>query len=117
MSRVYTRSLNKWLLLIFILTPLLVLSQGVYSIITSNAPQGSYVGAYFVDIDSGKTLVQYNEHTLFVPASLTKVVSTLVAWEVLGPQFTYTTTIYVPRGNISPTLKGNVVIKGNGDPR
>ncbi|HOK88022.1 MAG TPA: D-alanyl-D-alanine carboxypeptidase, partial [Fervidobacterium sp.] len=116
MSRVYTRSLNKWLLLIFILTPLLVLSQGVYSIITSNAPQGSYVGAYFVDIDSGKTLVQYNEHTLFVPASLTKVVSTLVAWEVLGPQFTYTTTIYVPRGNISPTLKGNVVIKGNGDP-
>jgi len=115
-SKVYTRSLIKYITVIFILVPLVLFSEGVYSVITSKMPQSAYVGAYFVDVDSGKVLVQYNESNLFVPASLTKIMSTLVAWEVLGPEFTYTTTIYVPRGNISPTLKGNVVIKGNGDP-
>ncbi|HOA17550.1 MAG TPA: D-alanyl-D-alanine carboxypeptidase, partial [Fervidobacterium sp.] len=116
MSKAYTRSLIKYIATIFILVPLVLFSEGVYSVITSKMPQSAYVGAYFVDVDSGKVLVQYNESNLFVPASLTKIMSTLVAWEVLGPEFTYTTTIYVPRGNISPTLKGNVVIKGNGDP-
>ncbi|MEJ5257500.1 MAG: D-alanyl-D-alanine carboxypeptidase [Fervidobacterium sp.] len=90
--------------------------QDVYSIITSKMPQGGYAGAYFVDIDSGSMLVKYNEHNLFIPASLTKIFSTLVAWDVLGPEFRYTTTVYVPRGNISPTLRGNIIIKGNGDP-
>jgi len=108
--------LIKYITVIFILVPLVLFSEGVYSVITSKMPQSAYVGAYFVDVDSGKVVVQYNESNLFVPASLTKIMSTLVAWEVLGPEFTYTTTIYVPRGNISPTLKGNVVIKGNGDP-
>jgi len=76
----------------------------------------SYVGVYFQDIENGNVLVQYNEHNLYVPASITKIFSTLVAWEVLGPDFRYTTTVYVPRGNISPTINGSIIIKGNGDP-
>jgi D-alanyl-D-alanine carboxypeptidase/D-alanyl-D-alanine-endopeptidase (penicillin-binding protein 4) len=91
-------------------------SKDVYSLITSRIPQGGFVGVYFVDVDNGNALVHYNEHTLFIPASLTKVFSTLVAWEVLGPEFRYTTTVYVPRGNISPRIRGDIVIKGNGDP-
>ncbi|MGC9771084.1 D-alanyl-D-alanine carboxypeptidase/D-alanyl-D-alanine-endopeptidase [Fervidobacterium islandicum] len=102
--------------IIFITYPSVVLAQDVYSIITSKAPQGGFVGVYFVDVDNGNTLVRYNEHSLFVPASLTKIFSTLVAWEVLGPDFRYTTTVYVPRGNISPIVRGDIVIKGNGDP-
>lgn len=99
-----------------LLYPSFGLSKDVYSLITSRIPQGGFVGVYFVDADNGNALVSYNEHNLFIPASVTKVFSTLVAWEVLGPEFRYTTTVYVPRGNISPRIRGDIVIKGNGDP-
>lgn len=91
-------------------------AQDINSLITSKAPQAGFVGLYFVDVESGNVISRYNEHNLFIPASLTKILSTLVAWEVLGPEFTYTTTVYVPRGNIVPIVKGNIVIKSNGDP-
>ncbi|HRB91444.1 MAG TPA: D-alanyl-D-alanine carboxypeptidase, partial [Fervidobacterium sp.] len=71
MSKVYIRSLIKYTTAIFILIPLMLFSEGVYSVITSKMPQSAYVGAYFVDVDSGKVIVQYNENNLFVPASLT----------------------------------------------
>jgi len=118
--KVFIASLNKIsrkiLLICFLLTITLLFSQDIYTLITSKTPQGGFVGVYFQDVDNGNILVRYNEHNLFVPASLTKIFSTLVAWEILGPEFRYTTTVYVPRGNISPTLNGDVIIKSNGDP-
>ena len=118
--RAFTKLLNK--LIILIILSLFSVSyfaqnyQSVYQLISSKAPLSSYVGVYFQDIENGNVLVQYNEHNLYVPASITKIFSTLVPWEVLGPDFRYTTTVYVPRGNISPTINGSIIIKGNGDP-
>ncbi|MGC8820690.1 MAG: D-alanyl-D-alanine carboxypeptidase/D-alanyl-D-alanine-endopeptidase [Fervidobacterium sp.] len=119
--KVFIKSLSKTnkktivVLYIFIYS-IALFSQDVHFLIKSKSPQGSFVGAYFQDVDNGNVLAQYNEQDLFIPASLTKIFSTLVAWEVLGPDFRYTTTIYVPRGNISPVINDDVVIKGNGDP-
>ncbi|MFN6992330.1 MAG: D-alanyl-D-alanine carboxypeptidase, partial [Fervidobacterium sp.] len=126
-SRVYTSLSIKifisFISLCFIFSMLfnfssLIFSQevGIYNLIESKKPLGSFVGMFFQDINNGNVLVSYNEHNLFTPASLTKILSTLVAWEILGPDFRYTTTIYVPRGNISPVLNGDIVIKSNGDP-
>lgn len=122
MFKAFTNSLNERVFIV-LLSALLFqtmvtcsFSQDIYSLITSKAPRPGFVGLYFMDIDNGSLIVRYNEHDLFIPASLTKIFSTLVAWEVLGPEFRYNTTVYVPRGNISPTLRGNIAIKGNGDP-
>lgn len=90
--------------------------QDIYNLVETKKPLGSFVGVFFQDINNGNILVSYNEHVLFTPASVTKILSTLVAWEVLGPDFRYTTTVYVPRGNLSPVLNGDIVIKSNGDP-
>ncbi|ODN30122.1 D-alanyl-D-alanine carboxypeptidase [Fervidobacterium thailandense] len=102
-------------LLFLVILPSSSLAQELYKLIEQKAPANSFVGAYFVDVD-GTVLVEYNAHKLFTPASLTKIFTTLLAWEVLGPDFKYTTTFYIPVGSTRPVIKGNLVIKANGDP-
>ena len=52
------------------------------------------------------------------PASVMKLVTTLAALDLLGPQFTWKTPVYVD-GSISAsgTLNGSVYIQGRGDPK
>uniref|UniRef100_A0A7C5Y2Q0 D-alanyl-D-alanine carboxypeptidase n=1 Tax=Fervidobacterium nodosum TaxID=2424 RepID=A0A7C5Y2Q0_9BACT len=105
--------LTLFFLLVFSIT---LFSQDLQELVNSKAPQGCFVGVYFQDVEDGTIIYKQNEHNLFIPASLTKIFTTLAAWDILGPDFRYTTTVYVPIGVISPILKGDVVIKGNGDP-
>lgn len=74
------------------------------------------VGIYFVDLENKEIILAHNEHKLFVPASVMKLFSTLLAWEVLEEGFAYETKIYIPKGSQPPYVKGDVVIKGSGDP-
>lgn len=76
----------------------------------------AHVGIYFVDLENKEVILAHNEHKLFVPASVMKLFSTLLAWEVLGEDFTYETKIYIPKGSQPPYVKGDIVIKGSGDP-
>ncbi|MCS7175487.1 D-alanyl-D-alanine carboxypeptidase/D-alanyl-D-alanine-endopeptidase [Pseudothermotoga sp.] len=76
----------------------------------------AHLGIYFVDLESGEVILNYNEHKLFIPASVMKLFSTLLAWEVLGEDFKYETKIYIPKGSQPPCVKGDIVIKGSGDP-
>ncbi len=51
------------------------------------------------------------------PASVMKLVTTYAALDLLGPAYTWSTPVYVD-GNIRDgTLRGNVVIVGQGDPK
>ncbi len=76
----------------------------------------AHVGIYFVDLESKEVILSHNEHKLFIPASVMKLFSTLLAWEVLGENFTYETKVYIPKGSQPPYVKGDIVIKGSGDP-
>lgn len=51
------------------------------------------------------------------PASVTKLVTTLAALDLLGPAWTWSTPVWL-QGKLSPAgvLDGNLVIKGSGDP-
>ena len=52
------------------------------------------------------------------PASVMKLVTTLAALDLLGPQFTWKTPVYVDGSiNASGTLNGSVYIQGRGDPK
>ena len=51
------------------------------------------------------------------PASLMKLFTTFAALELLGPAWTWTTPVWL-QGSVSDgVLDGNLVIKGNGDPK
>ena len=51
------------------------------------------------------------------PASVMKLVTTYAALDLLGPAYTWTTPVYAEGTVQDGTLKGNLYIKGQGDPK
>ena len=51
------------------------------------------------------------------PASVMKLVTTFAALETLGPNYQWTTPVYVEGSARNGTLYGNLYIKGQGDPK
>lgn len=51
------------------------------------------------------------------PASIAKLATTFAALDLLGPNFTWTTPVYFDGPVHLGTLRGNLVIKGQGDPK
>jgi serine-type D-Ala-D-Ala carboxypeptidase/endopeptidase (penicillin-binding protein 4) len=51
------------------------------------------------------------------PASIAKLATTFAALELLGPAYTWPTTVHVEGAVQGGTLQGNLYIKGNGDPK
>ncbi|GAA6118848.1 D-alanyl-D-alanine carboxypeptidase/D-alanyl-D-alanine-endopeptidase [Acidovorax sp. FG27] len=51
------------------------------------------------------------------PASVMKLVTTYAALELLGPAFTWETPVYLDAAPQGGSLRGNVYIKGQGDPK
>ena len=51
------------------------------------------------------------------PASVTKLVTTFAALDLLGPAFTWATPVYVDGSVRDGTLHGNLYIQGQGDPK
>jgi D-alanyl-D-alanine carboxypeptidase/D-alanyl-D-alanine-endopeptidase (penicillin-binding protein 4) len=84
----------------------------------ANAPEFSnaFWGILVVDPDRADTLYSRNAGKLFLPASNMKIVTSSVALEQLGPDYTYRTSL-VARGSIRDgTVTGDLLVVGRGDP-
>ncbi len=74
------------------------------------------VGLAVADVDSGDLLFEHNADEPFNPASVTKVVTTVVALKVLGPSYGFTTDV-LRAGNLEGgVVSGDLVVRGKGDP-
>jgi len=72
----------------------------------------------FVLLDPlGKVLVEHNPDKLLTPASNLKIVTSSAALAILGPDFTFETTLAYS-GNITRegVLEGDIILFGGGDP-
>ncbi len=71
---------------------------------------------YVEDLESGEVVLQWLETEQRNPASTIKLLTTLVALDVLGPAYRWTTDVYA-RGQIDGgRLEGDLLLKGYGDP-
>lgn len=68
------------------------------------------------DMQDGKTVYAYDTDRLQSPASVLKTVTTATALEILGEDYRYPTTLEYDGVLENGTLKGNLYIKGSGDP-
>lgn len=68
------------------------------------------------DVQDGKTVCNYDTDRLQSPASVLKTVATATALEILGEDYRYPTTLEYDGTLENGTLKGNLYIKGSGDP-
>jgi len=72
---------------------------------------------YAIDAESGAKICETAQKSLST-ASVMKLMTTAVALEYLGPDFTFSTSLYLT-GSVDTstgTLNGNLILKGGGDP-
>lgn len=65
----------------------------------------------------GKSLLRHRAEAPMNPASVMKLVTTLAALELLGPNWKWRTPVYVDGAIREGTLRGDVYIEGRGDPK
>lgn len=92
------------------------LPAGVRSVLgVRNLPEAS-LSIYVESLDSGKAELSWNEDQPRNPASVAKLLTTLVALDTLGPAYRWRTEVYL-QGDVSDgRLDGDILLKGYGDP-
>lgn len=78
--------------------------------------RGASFGIEIRSIDNKDTLVSYNPDLLITPASVMKLVTTGTALGVLGEDFKFKTHIEHDGTFVNGVIKGNLYIRGEGDP-
>lgn len=69
-------------------------------------------------VEAPAPLVSHNAAQAMNPASVMKLVTTYAALDLLGPAYTWKTTAWADEAEAANgTLKGNLTLKGSGDPR
>lgn len=83
-----------------------------------NAPEMSYggFGFYLADVDSNNALLEFNANRTLVPASILKTITTGTALSLLGLGHRFSTLIQHDGTIEGGVLKGNIYIRGGGDP-
>jgi D-alanyl-D-alanine carboxypeptidase/D-alanyl-D-alanine-endopeptidase (penicillin-binding protein 4) len=92
------------------------LPDNVQSVMQLRQLPDESLSVYAEDVDSGEVLLHWRETQQRNPASTMKLLTTLVALDVLGPSYRWKTEVYL-RGNIEgDRLNGDLLLKGYGDP-
>jgi D-alanyl-D-alanine carboxypeptidase/D-alanyl-D-alanine-endopeptidase (penicillin-binding protein 4) len=77
---------------------------------------GSMV-AWVDAVDGGEPRLAWQAERPANPASLMKLVTTFAGLDLLGPAFTWSTPVWLQGPIADGVLNGDLVIKGNGDPK
>ncbi|MDR0953366.1 MAG: D-alanyl-D-alanine carboxypeptidase/D-alanyl-D-alanine-endopeptidase [Elusimicrobiota bacterium] len=101
--------------LIFCLQPLFAL-EDIQNIL-NKYPQlkGAQTSVYAKYID-GAEIISLNPDLRLAPASVLKLYTTAAALDILGPDFTFETKLYYSGKIKKKRIKGDIYIKGGGDP-
>ncbi len=88
------------------------------AIIDAPSTPAAHWGIHIIESDSGQVLYSRNGATPFVPASVVKLITTAVALDRLGPDYTFTTHIQFPHRQIHSdgVIRGDLQLIGGGDP-
>ncbi len=77
----------------------------------------SAVAVVVQETGKARPLIAHGAHRPMNPASVMKLVTTLAALELLGPDYRWKTDAYLDGPLESGVLRGNLVLKGRGDPK
>jgi D-alanyl-D-alanine carboxypeptidase/D-alanyl-D-alanine-endopeptidase (penicillin-binding protein 4) len=92
------------------------LRDRIDTIMTSNDLQYVHWGVLIRSLKTGETWYEQNPNKLFVPASNQKIPTTAAALLKLGPDYRFTTTVSHTGAVEGNTLRGDLVVRGDGDP-
>ncbi len=90
-------------------------ARGTDQIIAEHAPIGRF-GFVLIDIESGDVIDSRNPDGLFIPASLSKIPTSIAAMKVLGLGARFATRVYADGKIANGVLEGDLHLIGGGDP-
>lgn len=92
------------------------LKTAIVSLEADSQMQHGLTGFYVVDSKTGKVIINENAETGMATASCLKVITSATAFELLGHDYAYKTTLAFSGQKSHDTLNGNLIINGAGDP-
>jgi D-alanyl-D-alanine carboxypeptidase/D-alanyl-D-alanine-endopeptidase (penicillin-binding protein 4) len=96
--------------------PEAALRSGMGRLMSDEQMTFAIVGMHVIDRSSGKVVFDHNGRVGLVPASSQKVLTSIAALDLLGPDFRYETRFGYRGEVVSGVLKGALVVEGDGDP-
>jgi len=92
------------------------LDVAVKHLLADTQMRHAVLGLYVVNSKTGKPVYAVNSSMGLAPASTQKVFTSIAAFDILGGNYTYKTTVGYNGAIVQGTLNGDLIIKGNGDP-
>ncbi|NDL56770.1 D-alanyl-D-alanine carboxypeptidase/D-alanyl-D-alanine endopeptidase [Phytoactinopolyspora mesophila] len=92
------------------------LAADIDEILADPRMDGSQASVVVADAASGEVLYERNGENRLMPASNQKIVTSAAAMDVLGPDYTFTTTVETDARHTGRILAGDLYLRGTGDP-
>ena len=92
------------------------LKSTIAEVLGANQYDNAIWGVKIIDLSSNDVIFEQNAATSLMPASNAKLYTTGAALDLLGPDFRYETKIYSDGPIEDGVLRGNLFIRGSGDP-
>ena len=90
--------------------------EAVNKFVSHSSLRYASVGVQVIDLDSAKSIASYRPEQANITASTMKTVVSSAALGLLGPHFRFETPVYLDGVVSDGVFKGNIVIRGLGDP-
>ena len=91
-------------------------AASVASLLNGNASKKDKLGIVVKSLTTGKTIYQHNPEKMYIPASNEKIITSVSAQSLLGPDYRFKTEFFSGGGISNGVLHGGLYIKGYGDP-
>ncbi|GLF96097.1 D-alanyl-D-alanine carboxypeptidase/D-alanyl-D-alanine endopeptidase [Streptomyces yaizuensis] len=92
------------------------LKKAVDTILADSRLTGGAVSVVIADATTGERLYQRDSGDRLMPASNTKLLTSAAAMALLGPDHRFTTDVLSPGRRDGATLRGDLYLRGGGDP-
>lgn len=92
------------------------LSADLDAILADPRLDGGQASVVVRDAATGETLYEHDGDQRLMPASNEKLLTSAVALDLLGPDYTFDTTVATTASRTGPLLRGDLYLRGTGDP-
>jgi D-alanyl-D-alanine carboxypeptidase/D-alanyl-D-alanine-endopeptidase (penicillin-binding protein 4) len=90
--------------------------EAVDKFVSNSSLRYASLGVQVIDLDSAKSIASYRPEQANITASTMKTVVSSAALGLLGPHFCFETPVYLDGEINGDVFKGNIIIRGLGDP-
>ncbi len=84
--------------------------------ILAKQPFDTQLGMVIQAVDTGQVFYAKNSETLLIPASVTKIATSLAVLHEFGPNYQFATPLLFVGKRQGSTIQGDLLIRGTGDP-